>query len=119
MDPEDAGAAKTQRRPREPTAVYPSYTAPPVGRLASALAILVCASAFAITGCGGDEESGTPLDNALSYLPKDAPFAVALDTNLSDGQYKALNELVGKFPFGDQLKQQILQSIERGGTDFD
>ena len=90
-----------------------------MGRLASALAILVCASALAIAGCGGDEESGSPLDTALSYLPKDAPFAVALDTNLSDGQYKSLNQIVGKFPFGDQLKEQIVKSIEEDGTDFE
>lgn len=90
-----------------------------MGRLASALAIFACAGAFAIAGCGGDEESGTPLDSALSYLPKDAPFAVALDTDLSGGQYKSLNQLVGKFPFGDQLKKQLVKSIEDGGTDFD
>lgn len=87
-------------------------------RLVSALATLACASALAVAGCGGDE-AGTPLDTALSYLPKDAPFAVALDTNLSGSQYKALDQIAGKFPFGDQLKGQILGSIEEGGTNFE
>jgi Protein of unknown function (DUF3352) len=94
------------------------YTAPLVRRLVSALATLACASALVVVGCGGDE-AGNPLDTALSYLPKDAPFAVALDSNLSDDQYKALDRIVGKFPFGDQLKTQILESIEEDGTNFE
>jgi hypothetical protein len=89
-----------------------------VRRLVSALATLAGASALAAAGCGGDE-AGTPLDTALSYLPKDAPFAVALDSNLSDSQYKSLDRILGKFPFGDQLKAQIVQSIEEGGTSFE
>jgi hypothetical protein len=89
-----------------------------VRRLVSALATLACAGALATAGCGGDDP-GNPLDTALSYLPKDAPFAVALDSNISGSQYKALDRIVGKFPFGEQLKGQIVDSIEEGGTSFE
>jgi hypothetical protein len=94
------------------------YTAPLVRRLVSALATLACAGALAVAGCGGDDP-GNPLSTGLSYLPKDAPFAVALDTNISGSQYKALDQILGKFPFGDQLKAQIVDSIEEGGTSFE
>ena len=84
----------------------------------SFLAAVACAGALALSGCGGGDEAGSPLDEALSYLPKDAAFAVALETDLSGSQYKALDKIIGKFPFGDQLKQQIVDSLEEGGTSF-
>ena len=38
--------------------------------------------ALLIAGCGGDSNSGSGLDSGLSYLPKDAPLAVAIDTDM-------------------------------------
>jgi hypothetical protein len=87
-----------------------------VWRLVSVLAIAACAGALA--GCGGSDSGSNPLDSALGYLPKDAPFAVAIDSNLSGGQYKSLNKLVEKFPFSDEVKRQITQSIQGRGTSF-
>jgi hypothetical protein len=76
--------------------------------------------ALLIAGCGGDEDSGSALDSALSYLPKDAPFAVAIDTDVEDDQYKALQALVKKFPFGEQLQGNLRQQLEQtsGGVNF-
>ena len=79
-------------------------------RLATALVL----GSFVLAGCGGSEAS-SPLDEALGYLPKDAPFAVAVDTDLGDGQYGSLNRVVGRFPFSGQIKQQLLRSIEGSG----
>jgi hypothetical protein len=78
-----------------------------------------CAAALALVGCGGGDSGSRPLDSALGYLPKDAPFAVAIDSNLDDGQYKALNRIVEKFPFNDEVKRQIAQSIEGRGASFE
>jgi hypothetical protein len=56
-------------------------------RLTAATLVLF---ALLIAGCGGGDDSGSALDSVLSYLPKDAPFAVAIDTDVDGDQYKAL-----------------------------
>jgi hypothetical protein len=83
------------------------------------LATAACAAALALAGCGGGDSGSSPLDSALGYLPKDAPFAAAIDSNLGDGQYEALNKIVEKFPFSDEVKRQIAQSIQGGGPSFE
>jgi hypothetical protein len=70
-------------------------------------------AALLIAGCGGGSDSGSALDSALSYLPKDAPFAVAIDTDVEGDQYKALQALVKKFPFGEQLQNSLRQQLEQ------
>jgi hypothetical protein len=83
------------------------------------LAILLALSALVVAGCGGGGDSGSPLDSALSYLPKDAPFAVAVDTNLDGDQYRALQALLKKFPFSGQVKDSLRQQLEQGtNVDF-
>ena len=76
---------------------------------------------LAAAGCGGDDKSSSALESALAYLPKDATVAVALDTDVEGDQYKALGELLDKFPFGDQIKQTLKGQIEQssGGLRFD
>jgi hypothetical protein len=70
-------------------------------------------------GCG-DEEAAGPLDEALGHLPAEAPFAVAIDTNLDGDQYRALDRIAGKFPFGDQAKGALRDSLEdEEGVDFE
>jgi hypothetical protein len=78
-------------------------------------------SAILVAACGGGDDSGSALDSALSYLPKDAPFALALDTDLEGDQYQALQEHLNKFPFGDQIEESLRQQFEQssGGGDFD
>lgn len=77
-------------------------------------------AALAIAGCGGGDDSGSPLDAALAFLPKDATFAVAIDTDTEGDQFKALGELLDEFPFGDQIKDSLIQQIEQssGGLSF-
>src|SRR5918992_5476906 len=85
--------------------------------LASALTALCCI--VAVAGCGA-EEAGGPLDEALRYLPADAPFAVAIDTDLEDDQYRSLDRIVKRFPFGEQAIGQLEESIEDDeGVDFE
>src|SRR3954452_654877 len=76
---------------------------PLMRRLASLLALLVVA---VLAGCGGDSAS-SPLDEGLSYLPKNAPFVVSIDTNPNGSQYKSISRIVDRFPFGGQLKQSL------------
>lgn len=73
-------------------------------------------SALLAAGCGGGGDSGSALDAALAYLPKDAPFAVAIDTNVDGGQYDALQTLLKKFPFGGQIQQSLRQQLEQSSN---
>jgi hypothetical protein len=84
------------------------------------IAIFLALFALLIAGCGGDDDSGGALDSALSYLPKDAPFAVAIDTDVEGDQYRALQALLDKFPFGDQLQDSLRRQLEQttGGVNF-
>jgi hypothetical protein len=74
-------------------------------------------TALLAAGCGGGDDSGSALDTALSYLPKDAPFAVAIDTDVDGDQYKAVQALLEKFPFGEQLQQSLEQQLEQSADD--
>ena len=76
------------------------------------IATSLALSALLVAGCGGGEDSGSALDSALSYLPKDAPFAVAIDTDLDGDQYKAVQALLKKFPFGGQLQDSLRKQLE-------
>jgi hypothetical protein len=84
------------------------------------IAALLISGLFAATGCGGDD-SGGALDSALSYLPKDTVYAVALDTDTEGDQYQALGELLDQFPFGDRIRDSLIQQLEEGtpGLRFD
>jgi hypothetical protein len=83
--------------------------------------VILVLAVLAIAGCGGGESSGSALDSALSVLPKDASFAVAIDTNVDGDQYKALGKLTEKFPFSGQIKSSLLKQLEQssGGASFD
>jgi hypothetical protein len=87
-------------------------------RFLSAVLVL---GVLAAAGCGGGDDSGSALDSALAYLPKDATFAAAIDTDTEGDQFKALDKLLGKFPFDDQLKQMLRGQIEQSsnGIRFD
>ena len=82
-------------------------------RLLTTLAILA-AAALAAAGCGGDDSSGGALESALAYVPADTPFVVALETDVDGEQYQALDDILGRFPGGDSVKQRLLQELEEG-----
>lgn len=75
-------------------------------RLGALLALLaVCFAA----GCGGDHGDNpvSPLDDALGYFSKDAPFVAAIDSNPDGAQVKQLEELAGRFPGSDILGARL------------
>ena len=75
-------------------------------------------ASLALTGCGGDD-AGNPLDKALGYLPEDAPFVAAIDTDLEGDQFKAVDSILDKFPFGDRVKDEVADELEQTGIDVD
>jgi hypothetical protein len=87
-------------------------------RIAALLACLLPLAAA--SGCGGGGSSD-PLDTALAYLPKDAPFALAIDTDLDGKQLSNLRAILDKFPFGNEVERSLRRELEQGsaGVDFD
>jgi hypothetical protein len=84
------------------------------------LAPLFAATAIAASGCGGDSDSGAgPLDNALGYLPEDAPLVITIDTDVEGSQFKNVQKIADKFPFADQLSGQLKQRLESGDVSYE
>ncbi len=84
-----------------------------------AVALILALAAGAAAGCGGGD-SGSALDSTLAFLPKDTTFAVEVDTNVDGDQYKALAKLLNKFPFGNQVRDNLLGQLEQssGGINY-
>src|SRR5215208_6137889 len=83
---------------------------------------LIVALLALVAGCGGGDDSGGSkgdLGDELGYLPKSAPLVITVDTDVDGSQYKNLDKLLSKFPFGGQLKNQIKQSIDEQGANYD
>ena len=78
---------------------------------------------LAIAGCGGGESSDSgdsPLDNALGYLPEDAPLVISIDTDVEGSQFKAIGKIIDKFPFANQIEGQLKERVEgSGGFDYE
>lgn len=75
--------------------------------------------ALVAAGCGSDS-SGGGLETALRYVPKDSPIVVAIDTDPKGKQWKQVEKLLGKFPFGGQVKQQLKTRFEASSSvDYD
>jgi hypothetical protein len=75
-----------------------------------------------VAGCGGGDDDTAAkgdLGESLAYLPKTTPLVVTLDTDIEGDQYKNLDKLLSKFPFGGQVKNQLRQSVNSQGIDFD
>jgi hypothetical protein len=86
------------------------------------LALIAAAAALGLVapGCGGGGSNAkSPLDEGLGFLPKDAPFAVAISTDTESGQYKSAGAILKKFPFGPQALAGLRQRFERNGVSFE
>ena len=82
---------------------------------------IACAALLALGGCGGSsgDEADSPLDNALGYLPEDAPLVASIDTDVKGSQYEAIGKIVDKFPFGDSVRAAVRQIVEDEGGDYE
>ncbi len=87
----------------------------------TALAIGAVCAALAIAGCGGgdDPAAGSATDKALAYLPADAPFVASIGTDLEGSQVKGIEAILDRFPFGDEVKQQLQALVEEQSPQVD
>jgi Protein of unknown function (DUF3352) len=90
-------------------------------RYVAALFACIAAVALATSGCGGSNSSSSDLGTVLAYVPADTPFALELDTDIGDGQYKALDAILHRFAGADTIKALIKSQLTLGvkGLDFD
>lgn len=88
-------------------------------RMRRLLAISALGLAFGIAGCGSSSDSGSALDNALGYLPADSPFVATVDTDVEGEQVKAIEKIVGRFPFSGQVREQLNQALQQQDLNFD
>jgi hypothetical protein len=78
------------------------------------------ALALVVSGCGSKSVSSTGLDESLQYVPKDAALVLAFDTDADGDQWQAVDDILGKFPFGGTVKSQLKSSFNsRTGLDYD
>jgi hypothetical protein len=92
--------------------------------LRSIAALFACVAVLAVAGAGcgsSDSNSSSGLGTVLAYVPADTPFAVSVDTNLEDDQYKALDAILNRFPGADTIKSLLKAQLTMGqeGVDFD
>src|SRR5258707_15394735 len=81
-------------------------------RLAALLAVAALCL-FGAAGCGGgDKKPVTPLDDALGYFAKDAPFVAAVETDPDGPQVKQAVSLVRPPPVGG-LPPPRLEQLRR------
>jgi hypothetical protein len=78
-----------------------------------AAALSLCALAAA-SGCGGDDGASGPLESALSYVPENTPFVVAIDTDLEGDQYKSLQAILDRFPGGVKIEDLFAGQLDGG-----
>ncbi len=76
---------------------------------------------LAIAGCGagaGADEAASPLDEALGYLPADAPLVVAVDTDVDGRQFKAIGDVLDRLPAGRDIEKQVKDALEERAGDL-
>jgi hypothetical protein len=72
------------------------------------LAALAAAAVLVVSACGSaGAASSTTLGGASSIVPSDAIAFVAVDTDMSSGQWDAVRGLLKKFPSSDMLYQEL------------
>lgn len=87
-------------------------------RLLPLTIVVTVAAALIASGCGSSSSSDQ-LSTALSYMPKNSPVVVAINTDLNSDQAKQVGNIVKKVPQGGQALQRLQQGITSGaGLDF-
>jgi len=85
-------------------------------RRVAALVATVATAAIA-PACGSDS-AGSGLDEALGYLPKDAPLVITVSTDVEGERYEAARNLLQKIPFSNQFTNGIEEGLKDEGLNY-
>ena len=90
-------------------------------RSLSLFALLACLAPVTLAACGEDDnQPSTTLGVGLAHLPKDAPLAVAIDTDLEGEQFEAIDSMLAKFPLEATSVEELLrEQLAGGGSNID
>ena len=69
---------------------------------------LIGAAALALAGCGASDEAAS---GGAEIVPANAPAFVTVDTDADSGQWSQIEELLEKFPDGDQAIRLLRASL--------
>jgi hypothetical protein len=87
-----------------------------------ALASLLLALTLGLAaGCGGGEnvvQTAAATDGAAQLAPRDSAAYIGVDTDLDSAQWQQLQELLDRFPDGDQLVQKIVDEAGKDGVSW-
>jgi hypothetical protein len=85
-------------------------------------ALLVALLAFAVAGCGGDDEGGAAgggdTGGAATIAPASAAGFISINADLESDQWKQAKELSQKFPGRQQLLDMIEKELADEGVDY-
>jgi hypothetical protein len=81
--------------------------------------LALVASCLCAAGCGGGHDNASsPLDDAVGYFAKDAPFVAAIQTDSNNPQVKQLQPILGSF-LGPALATRVANSAGVRSFDYD
>lgn len=84
------------------------------------VAVLALGGAVALAGCGGaGEEAGATAGSGADFVPAGAPLYVYANADRDSDQWNALEALVDKFPDGDELGRELIDTLAKEGLDYD
>jgi Protein of unknown function (DUF3352) len=81
--------------------------------LAAGIAVMAAAVVFAAVGFGSSTSTVPALGGGAEVAPASTAAFLALDTNMSSGQWQALQGLLAKFPGYDTLVGNLQQGFEQ------
>ena len=85
-------------------------------------ALAIAVAALALAGCGdkASSDAESPLDEALGFLPKDAPVVAAIETDPEGEQWQRVEKLVEKFPLvSGSVISSIQEDLRESGVDYE
>jgi hypothetical protein len=79
----------------------------------AAAGVLALTLALAAAACGGTSTGASGGTDGAAVVPADSLAYVAIDSDLSSSQWKAVDDLLNKFPGKDELLSKLRASFEK------
>jgi hypothetical protein len=81
--------------------------------------LLALVAAVALAACGSSSPAASPLNSALSYLPKDSPLVVSVATSPQASAVKGMQAMLGRIPFATFGQAEVISRLQQFGVNYD